>query len=139
MIETKKNQIESLLRACRLVGRMNKNRPDGMKSEQLYYQMLDKYFTNVLNAKQQNGFVAAHTVFFPVEILYAMGIVPLHNEVTTWTSALLLGNQTGFFNCRSRSRPGSRNLLAPPGSGWRIFPQPAAETGRRAMVQSYLR
>jgi benzoyl-CoA reductase/2-hydroxyglutaryl-CoA dehydratase subunit BcrC/BadD/HgdB len=97
MIETKKNQIESLLRACRLVGRMNKNRPDGMKSEQLYYQMLDKYFTNVLNAKQQNGFVAAHTVFFPVEVLYAMGIVPLHNEVTTWTSALLLGNQSDFL------------------------------------------
>jgi benzoyl-CoA reductase/2-hydroxyglutaryl-CoA dehydratase subunit BcrC/BadD/HgdB len=97
MIQTKKNQIESLLRACRLVSRMNKNRPDGMKSEQLYYQMLDKYFTNVLNAKQQNGFVAAHTVFFPVEVLYAMGIVPLHNEVTTWTSALLLGNQSDFL------------------------------------------
>ena len=95
--EVKKNQIESLLRACRLVGRMNKNRPDGMKSEQLYYQMLDKYFTNVLNAKQENGFVAAHTVFFPVEILYAMGISPLHNEVTTWTSALLLGNQSEFL------------------------------------------
>ncbi len=97
MIETKKNQIESLLRACRLVSRMNKNRPDGAKSEQLYYQMLDKYFTRVLNAKQQNGFVAAHTVFFPVEVLYALGIVPLHNEVTTWTSALLLGNQSDFL------------------------------------------
>ena len=47
--------------------------------------------------KQQNGFVAAHTVFFPVEILYAMGIAPLHNEVTTWTSALLLGNQMDFL------------------------------------------
>ena len=34
---------------------------------------------------------------FPVEILYAMGIAPLHNEVTTWTSALLLGNQTEFL------------------------------------------
>jgi benzoyl-CoA reductase/2-hydroxyglutaryl-CoA dehydratase subunit BcrC/BadD/HgdB len=103
VIEIKKNQIESLLRACRLVGRMNKNRPDGMKSEQLYYQMLDKYFTNVLNAKQQNGFVAAHTVFFPVEILYAMGISPLHNEVTTWTSALLLGNQSDFITAGSEA------------------------------------
>jgi benzoyl-CoA reductase subunit B len=96
-METKRNQIESLLRACRLVARMNKNRKDGFASEQLYYQMLDKYFTNVLNAKTQNGFVAAHTVFFPVEILYAMGISPLHNEVTTWTSALLLGNQSDFI------------------------------------------
>jgi len=97
VVEVKKNQIEKLVRACRLVGRMNKNRPDGARSEQLYYQMLDKYFTRVLNARQQNGFVAAHTVFFPVEVLYAMGIVPLHNEVTTWTSALLLGNQSDFL------------------------------------------
>jgi benzoyl-CoA reductase/2-hydroxyglutaryl-CoA dehydratase subunit BcrC/BadD/HgdB len=95
--EVKKNQIESLIRACRLVSRMNKNRPDAMKSEQLYYKMLETYFTNVLNARKNNGFVAAHTVFFPVEILYAMNIFPLHNEVTTWTSALLLGNQAEFL------------------------------------------
>jgi benzoyl-CoA reductase/2-hydroxyglutaryl-CoA dehydratase subunit BcrC/BadD/HgdB len=93
----KKNQIESLLRACRLVSRLNKNRPDVTKSQMLYYQMLDRYFSNVLNAKQQNGFVAAHTIFFPVEVLYAMGMSPLHNEVTTWTSALLLGNQMDFL------------------------------------------
>ncbi|MBN1188253.1 MAG: 2-hydroxyacyl-CoA dehydratase [Dehalococcoidales bacterium] len=97
MVEVRKSQIESLIRACRLVSRMNKNRPDGMKSEQLYYAMLDKYFENVLKAKQEGGFVAGHTVFFPVEVLYAMGIAPLHNEVTTWTSALLLGNQAEFL------------------------------------------
>jgi benzoyl-CoA reductase/2-hydroxyglutaryl-CoA dehydratase subunit BcrC/BadD/HgdB len=97
MLETKKNVIDSLLRAVRLVGRMTKNRQDTAPSEQLYYQMLDKYFSNVQNAKRQNGFVAAHTVFFPVEILYAMGISPLHNEVTTWTSAMLLGNQMDFI------------------------------------------
>ncbi len=74
-----------------------------MKSEQLYYQMLDKYFSNVLNAKQQNGFVAAHTVFFPVEVLYAMDIAPLHCEVTTWTSALLLGNQSDFLTAGSEA------------------------------------
>ncbi len=97
MVELKRNQIDSLIRACRLVGRMNKNRPDGFKSEQLYYAMLDKYFGNVQRAKQEGGFVAGHTVFFPVEVLYAMGVTPLHNEVTTWTSALLLGNQAEFL------------------------------------------
>lgn len=97
VVETRRSQIDSLVRACRLVGRLNKNRPGNMKSEQLYYQMLDKYFTNVLRAKQENGFLAAHTIFFPVEILYAMGITPIHNEVTTWTSALLLGNQAEFL------------------------------------------
>ena len=96
-MDTKRNQIESLLRACRLVARMSKNRADSFPSEQLYYQMLDKYFTNILNAREQNGFVAAHTVFFPIEILYAMGISPMHNEVTTWTSAMLLGNQIDFI------------------------------------------
>jgi benzoyl-CoA reductase/2-hydroxyglutaryl-CoA dehydratase subunit BcrC/BadD/HgdB len=93
----KKNQIDSLIRACRLISRMNKNRPDAAASEQLYYQMLDKYFTRVQSAKQEGGFVASHTIFFPVEILYAMGLTPLHNEVTTWTSALLLGNQAEFL------------------------------------------
>lgn len=97
VMDTKRNQIESLLRACRLVARMSKNRADSFPSEQLYYQMLDKYFTNILNAREQNGFVAAHTVFFPIEILYAMGISPMHNEVTTWTSAMLLGNQIDFI------------------------------------------
>ena len=47
MIETRKNQIESLLRACRLVARMNKNREDSSQSEQLYYRMLERYFSNV--------------------------------------------------------------------------------------------
>ena len=97
MVEVRKNQIESLLRACRLVGRMTKYNPEATKSQHLYYQMLEKYFSNVLNAKKENGFVAAHTIFFPVEILYAMGITPLHNEVTTWTSAMLLGNQMEFL------------------------------------------
>ncbi len=97
MVEVKRNQIESLVRACRLVGRLNKNRPDTSRSEQLYYGMLDKYFGNVLRARQEGGFVAGHTVFFPVEVLYAMGIAPMHNEVTTWTSALLLGNQADFL------------------------------------------
>ena len=95
--EVKKNQIESLIRACQIVTRLNKNRPDATKSELLYNKMLEKYFTNAHTAKQQGGFVAAHTIFFPVEILYAMGIAPLHNEVTTWTSALLLGNQMEFI------------------------------------------
>jgi benzoyl-CoA reductase subunit B len=98
MIKQQENQIGTLVRTCRMVGRMNRNRPDAMKSEQLYYQMLDKYFSNVLKAKENGGFLVAHSVFFPVEILYAMGITPVHNEVGIWTLALLLGNQLEFLN-----------------------------------------
>ncbi len=92
------NQIGTLIRTCRMVARMNRNRPDATKSEQLYYQMLDKYFSNVLRAKEDGGFLVAHSVFFPVEILYAMDITPIHNEVGIWTLALLLGNQLDFLN-----------------------------------------
>jgi benzoyl-CoA reductase/2-hydroxyglutaryl-CoA dehydratase subunit BcrC/BadD/HgdB len=98
MIETPRTVIDTLLRTVRLVGRLQKNQADSSPSQQLYYKMLDKYFSNVLNAKQQNGFLASHTIFFPVEILYAMGITPLHNEVTTWTTGMLLGNQMDFLN-----------------------------------------
>jgi benzoyl-CoA reductase subunit B len=104
MTESKKTVIDSLLRAVRLVGRLNKNRPDTAPSEHLYYQMLDKYFSNVQNAKQQNGFIAAHTVFFPAEVLYAMDITPLHNEVTTWTTAMLTGNQMDFIAAGAEAR-----------------------------------
>ena len=93
----KKNRLESLLRTCRLILRMNRNRPGTARSEILYYQMLDKYFAQILKAREENGFVAAHPVFFPVEILYAMGITPVHNEVVTNTAALLLDDQTEFL------------------------------------------
>jgi benzoyl-CoA reductase/2-hydroxyglutaryl-CoA dehydratase subunit BcrC/BadD/HgdB len=94
---TKRNRLESLLRTCRLILRMNKNRPEAAKSEILYYQMLEKYFTRILTAREGGGFVAAHPVFFPVEILYAMDIVPVHNEVVTNTAALLLNDQTEYL------------------------------------------
>jgi hypothetical protein len=97
IMEQRKNRIETLIRTCRVISRMNRNRTDSMKSEQLYYQMLDKYFSRVLMAKEEGGFVTAHSVFFPVELLYAMGITPLHNEVSTWTMAMFLGDQTEFI------------------------------------------
>jgi benzoyl-CoA reductase/2-hydroxyglutaryl-CoA dehydratase subunit BcrC/BadD/HgdB len=93
----KRNRLETLLRTCRMILRMNRNRPDAAKSEILYYQMLEKYFSNILQAREQGGFVASHTVFFTVEILYAMGIVPVHNEVVTNTAALLLNDQTEYL------------------------------------------
>jgi benzoyl-CoA reductase/2-hydroxyglutaryl-CoA dehydratase subunit BcrC/BadD/HgdB len=94
---TRRNRLESLLRTCRLILRMNKNRPEAAKSEILYYRMLEKYFSRILTAREDGGFVAAHPVFFPVEILYAMGIVPVHNEVVTNTAALLLADQTEYL------------------------------------------
>ena len=67
--------------------------PEPRKSAALYYQMLTNYFTRLLEAREKGNFIAAHTVFFPTEILYCMDIVPMHTEMTTWLNALILGEQ----------------------------------------------
>jgi len=70
---------------------MNRARPDVRKSEMLYYQMLSNYFTRLLDARQNGDFIAAHTVFFPAELIYAMDMVPMHTETTTWMISLFTG------------------------------------------------
>lgn len=57
----------------------------------LYYQMLSNYFTRIRNAHEEGKFIAAHTVFFPTEIIYAMDLVPMHTETTTWMMSLFTG------------------------------------------------
>jgi benzoyl-CoA reductase/2-hydroxyglutaryl-CoA dehydratase subunit BcrC/BadD/HgdB len=96
--ETKKNKIEAIIRACRVITRMNQANPDTPQSEVLYYKMLANYYTRLLSAHDEGRFVAAHTVFFPSEILYAMDIVPMHTEMTTWMMALFLGEQAEILS-----------------------------------------
>lgn len=84
----KKSKISAIIRACRLIIRMNRINPEARRSDVNYYRMLEKYYTRLLNARDEGRFVAAHTVFFPTEILYAMDIVPMHTEMTTWMTSL---------------------------------------------------
>jgi len=86
------NKIKAILRACRLITRMSQSDPNVRKSELMYYQMLIDYFTRILNAREKGDFLVAHTVFFPAEIIYAMGMVPMHTETTTWMTALFTGD-----------------------------------------------
>lgn len=88
-----KSRIETLVRSCQVIERMNRNSPDVSKSENLYYQMLTEYFSNILNAKKNGKKLALHTVFVPAEILYAMDIVPIHAETTTWMTAIFTGEE----------------------------------------------
>ncbi len=91
------NKVNSIVQSCRVILKMA---PPGSlpKSDILYYQMLSKYYTKLLKAKENGNFVAAHTVFFPAEILYAMDIVPMHTEMTTWLVALFLGEQAELLS-----------------------------------------
>ena len=88
-----KNDINLLIRTYRMMAKMTRARPGARLSEALYYQMLTEYYTRIRNAHEEGKIVAAHTVFFPAEILYAMDIIPMHTEMTTWLSALFLREQ----------------------------------------------
>jgi benzoyl-CoA reductase/2-hydroxyglutaryl-CoA dehydratase subunit BcrC/BadD/HgdB len=91
--EQKKPKIGAIVRASRLIAAMNQARPEAQKSDVLYYQMLASYYTRLMKAKEEGKFIAAHTVFFPTEILYAMDIVPMHTEMSTWMMALFMAEQ----------------------------------------------
>ncbi|MEA1959571.1 MAG: 2-hydroxyacyl-CoA dehydratase family protein [Chloroflexota bacterium] len=90
-IERMNNKIDSIIRACRLIRKMNQSGPNARKSDILYYNMLEGYYKRLLSAHDNNNLIAAHTDFFPVELLYAMDIVPMHTEVTTWMIVLFTG------------------------------------------------
>ena len=96
--EKRSDKISAIIRACRLITRMNQSRPEARKSELLYYKMLDGYYSRLLNARGNGKSIAAHTVFFPTEILYAMDIVPMHTETTTWMMSLFLSNQAEILS-----------------------------------------
>jgi benzoyl-CoA reductase/2-hydroxyglutaryl-CoA dehydratase subunit BcrC/BadD/HgdB len=87
------NEIDLLVRTSRMLARMNRARPGTRASQGLYYQLLADYYTRVRHAHEEGKLLAAHTVFFPTEILYAMDIVPMHTEMTTWLIALFLREQ----------------------------------------------
>jgi benzoyl-CoA reductase/2-hydroxyglutaryl-CoA dehydratase subunit BcrC/BadD/HgdB len=96
--ETRSSKISLIIRACRIIARMGRANPDTPKSDNLYYEMLANYYTRLLNAHDEGKFIAAHTVFFPSEILYAMDVVPMHTETTTWMMALFLGGQAEILS-----------------------------------------
>ena len=87
----KVNSLEAIIRACRLIKQMNQSRPDARKSDVLYYDMLQNYYKRLLQSREENKLIAAHTDFFPAEVIYAMDITPMHTEVTTWMMVLFTG------------------------------------------------
>ncbi len=91
------NRISTIIRACRLLARMSRSRPSVPESHVLYYQMLAEYYTRIQKAQEDDSFIAAHTIFFPVEILYAMGLTPMHTELTSWMTALFTGSSADLL------------------------------------------
>ncbi|MBP1707880.1 MAG: hgdD2 [Chloroflexi bacterium] len=86
------SRVSTIIRTCKLLDRMSRGNPDVPSSHLIYYRILADYYTRILKAREDGRFIAAHTVWFPAELLYAMNIVPLHIEITSWMTALFSGS-----------------------------------------------
>lgn len=84
----RKDPIATIVKTCNLLGRIQKTKP----SDHVYYRLMVKYYDRLLKAKEQGRKVAAHTIFFPVEMLYAFDLAPMHMEITSWMMALFTGS-----------------------------------------------
>jgi len=95
-----KDRIGSIVKTCRLLSRMNRARP----SDVIYYDLLAAYYERLGRARERNQVVAAHTIFFPHEILLAMDIVPMHCEFTSWLIALFTGDVSDLLAVSAEKR-----------------------------------
>ncbi|MFA7191193.1 MAG: 2-hydroxyacyl-CoA dehydratase family protein [Dehalococcoidales bacterium] len=96
------NKINSIVRACRIILSMIESDPNARESQKKYYHMLLKYYTRLRDARENNQFIAAHTVFFPAEIILAMDLVPMHTETTTWMTSLFTGECSDLLAAGAR-------------------------------------
>jgi len=67
------------------------------KADEMYYELLIRYFRRVLSAKEEGKFVVGHTIVIPVEIFYAMDIVPMQLEFTSMIIPQLLNLYDEFY------------------------------------------
>jgi len=96
--DSSNKKIEAIIRACRLMLRMNQASQDARKSDVLYYRMIETYYRRILEAHDSGKLIAAHTDFFPAELIYAMDYVPMATEVTTWMIALFTGENSDILS-----------------------------------------
>ena len=61
---------------------LHKNRPqeNSLECIDYYFELIVGYYERVLKAKEEGKYLAGHTVICPIEIFYALDIVPFHIE-----------------------------------------------------------
>src|SRR5512147_1528062 len=97
------NKTETLFRAYRLGAKLNTLNPRVAKSDRVYLSMAVDYYARVLRARRKNHFIAAYSLGFPVEILYAMDIVPFQLEATGWLLSMLTGDTSQLLRAASET------------------------------------
>jgi len=96
-------KVEALFRAYRLAAKINLLNPKVPRSDRLYLSLAVDYYTRVLRASKKNRFVAAYSLGCPVEIFYAMDIVPFQLEATGWLLAMLTGDTSQLLTAASEA------------------------------------
>jgi benzoyl-CoA reductase/2-hydroxyglutaryl-CoA dehydratase subunit BcrC/BadD/HgdB len=79
---------------------MNRSRP----ADVIYYELMADYYERLARARERGDIVAAHTIFFPYEILVSMDIIPLHLEITAWMIALFTGDVSDLLAVSAERR-----------------------------------
>ena len=91
------SKMEEARKTLQSIADHRRTRPTN-KSEELYYDLLAKYFGRVLRAKEEGKLLASTSDVFPAELLYAMDIVPFHLSMVTCATATMLKNQEEFLS-----------------------------------------
>jgi benzoyl-CoA reductase/2-hydroxyglutaryl-CoA dehydratase subunit BcrC/BadD/HgdB len=81
------DKINQIIKTMKVLSRLY---PSG--SNNRYQKMIEEYYSRVRNARQNGELVVAHTMYVPTEIIYAMGVAPLHVEITCWLMSLFCGD-----------------------------------------------
>ncbi len=86
-LKTGMDKINQIIKSMKFLSRIDKGQANSQ-----YYQMICDYYSRVHDARRNGEFLIAHTMYVPVEIIYAMNVVPLHVEITSWMMSLFCGD-----------------------------------------------
>lgn len=91
-----KSSFQSMIDLLESMARHRKANPT-TRSEELYYASMADYFQNIQQAKEEGKPVVGHTVMLPLEIFYAMDIVPMHLECSASMMTILLNKYEEYL------------------------------------------
>ena len=98
IVRAERDKLKSIIRGARRFARLSAETAPDRKSDALYYRMLETYYERIIRAHEEGKLIVAHTVFFPEEVIYAMDMVPMHTEATTWMITLFTGESAGVVS-----------------------------------------
>jgi len=99
-METRQEKgLENIDKMATILEKMYQHRKSHptVRSEELYYRHMAEYYRRIGRAKEEGKPIAGHTVFSPIELFYAMDIVPMHLESTSGTLAILMNRYAEFL------------------------------------------